>query len=668
MRPSDLSRLHAVTDPRVHPDGRRIAFVVSTPDLEADAYVRRIHLWDATDGATRQLTHGPKDAAPQWSPDGGHLAFLRAGSGKDDHPQLAILPTDGGEACVLTDLALGVTDLTWSSDSAWIVVVGVSWSDELAALADDERRRRPRRITRIPYRADDEGWIYDRRSHLWLVDVTGTQQPRCLTAGPYDETAPAFRPGGGTVVFVSQRRPDRETNPGVEVYEVDVTGGDPRLLVDSGLWSRPVPLADGALLVDGLPDPFDWPAPTGLFLCDSDGRLTRLAGELDRDITVPDGARATDAGLLVTVGDRGRTHAYRIKRDGSYECVVAGNRAVTGLTASPDDATIAFTATDPADPGELWRVADGAPRRLTDVNVDLRSNGDVLATQHFTFTRDGAEIDGWVVLPAGFEQRDDIPLLLNVHGGPMSQYGFDFFDEFQVYAGAGYAVVGINPRGSSGRGIQWARALVGQWSDHGSVDMLDLEAAVDAVLERFANVSRERLGIMGGSYGGFATARILARQSRFRSAVVERGLLNFVSFGGTSDIGTFFDRMFVGRTMPDDALTLWSASPMSTAHRITTPTLIVHAEQDHRCPIEQAEQLFTMLRRNGVESELLRFADESHELSRSGAPRHRVERFDAILDWHDRHLAVGHKRGQTPAAAEPGSAEAAVAPLPEVRE
>jgi dipeptidyl aminopeptidase/acylaminoacyl peptidase len=299
---------------------------------------------------------------------------------------------------------------------------------------------------------------------------------------------------------------------------------------------------------------------------------------------------------------------------------------------------VAFTATSLADPGELWRVADGTEERLTTINDDLRTDGNLVATEHVTFARGDDEIDAWVLLPP--DAGADVPLLLNVHGGPTTQYGFGFFDEFQVYAAAGYGVVGINPRGSSGRGRAWARAIVGTWTDGGSPDTLDLEAAVDMVLERYPQVARDRLGVMGGSYGGYATARLLARTDRFRSAVVERGLLNWVSFGGTSDIGAFFDRMFMDRALPADAAALWAASPVAHADRISTPTLVIHAEHDWRCPVEQGEQLFVMLRRHGVDAELLRFPDEGHELSRSGSPKHRVERFEAILDWHAHHLGA----------------------------
>lgn len=330
MRPSDLARLHTVGDPRVHPDGQRIAFVVFTPDLDDDTYVRTIHLWDPQAGA-RQLTHGPKDASPRWSPDGRRLAFLRTGGGDKDLPQLAVLPVGGGEARVCTALPLGVTDLAWAPDSRHLAVVGVEWTPDLADLDDDERARRPRHINRIPYRDDLEGWIHDRRSHIWLVDADGATDPRCLTPGDDDESAPTFRPDGRTVVFTSRRGEDRETNPGAELYEVDVDGGDPVLLVGTGLWGRPACVDDNRLVVHGLNDPFAWPSPARLYRHDRDGGLTDLSVGLDRHVTFDlPAAVVTAGGYLALVHDRGRSHVYRFGEDRSPELVVGGDRLVTG--------------------------------------------------------------------------------------------------------------------------------------------------------------------------------------------------------------------------------------------------------------------------------------------------------------------------------------------------
>ena len=230
-----------------------------------------------------------------------------------------------------------------------------------------------------------------------------------------------------------------------------------------------------------------------------------------------------------------------------------------------------------------------------------------------------------------------VPLLLNVHGGPASQYGFGLFDEFQVYASAGYGVVACNPRGSSGRGEEWVEAVKGKaW---GKVDLEDVRAVVDVALDQFPRLDSNRMGIMGGSYGGFLTSWIIGHEDRWKSAVVERALTVWNSFSGTSDIAGVFAENYLESDYPEGWDVWWKLSPLSIAHNVTTPTLILHSEEDWRCPIEQAEQYFMALLRNGTSTEFVRFPGEGHELSRSGKPRHRQERFEAILDWHSRHLA-----------------------------
>jgi len=249
------------------------------------------------------------------------------------------------------------------------------------------------------------------------------------------------------------------------------------------------------------------------------------------------------------------------------------------------------------------------------------------------------ELDVWVYLPPGDEK---VPLLFIIHGGPNAQYGWAFFDEFQIYAGAGYGVVATNPRGASGRGREFVRGALGRWNEERPPDLEDLLAAVDAAVEQFDRLDPDRMGIMGGSYGGLITAKILATDHRFKSAVPERGLYNFASFAGTSDIGFVFPREYVAERDYDDWSALWDASPLRTAHRITTPCLVIHSDADFRCPIEQGEQLFAVLIDNGVEAEFLRFPGESHELSRSGTPAHRRHRFEAILEWHGRYLLAAN--------------------------
>jgi dipeptidyl aminopeptidase/acylaminoacyl peptidase len=655
VRPSDLDHLAVPGDPQLHPDGRRVAYVLTELDVEEDRYVRTIHL--AREGTSRRFTHGPSDTTPRWSPDGRWLALLRKGTAEGERSQLHVMPADGGEAQRRTDLPLGVSDLAWSPDSTQLVVVGTEWAPELAELDDDERRRVPRRITRLPYRSDTQGWVHERRDHLWLVDAAGDADPRCLTPGDLDQSSPVWRPDGAAIAFLGDPEDWPETDPHTGVFELELATDRVRPLVAPGMWSSVDYDPAGNVYLTGLRDPLDWPAPNAVWRVVDQGPDAAPVGvttHLDRD-AVPNsppcatvGPRFVEGGFLTALEGRGVTSLVHVRTEGwepgggepEVTELVAGRRCVTGYAARPDGSGVAFTATDPATPGELYWREGGKERCVTDLTVGFRTKVDIRPTERFTFQREDVELDVWAILPDGFEaaQPATVPVLFMIHGGPTAQYGEHFFDEFQVGAGAGYLVVATNPQGSSGRGTAWSRAVVGAWGDEDSVDTLDLEAVVDAALARYPQADPARVGIMGGSYGGYATARLLARTDRYRAAIVERGLLQWESFSGTSDIGPYFDRMFLSTSLPDGVGTHRAASPVGTAGRITTPTLVLHSEHDWRCPIEQGEQFFVALKRAGVETEFVRFPDEGHELTRSGAPKHRVERFEVVLDWHDRHL------------------------------
>jgi dipeptidyl aminopeptidase/acylaminoacyl peptidase len=325
--------------------------------------------------------------------------------------------------------------------------------------------------------------------------------------------------------------------------------------------------------------------------------------------------------------DSGRVGVLTVDPQGECRIAVGGERVVTGFDVA--DGRLVFTATNPTAPASLYESTHGDEGFLAGDAPDV----DLVEPQHFRVRAGDGEIDVWVLVPPDVESA---PVLLNIHGGPASQYGFGFFDEFQVYAGAGFGVVACNPRGSSGRGDAYLQAVTGEgW---GIVDTEDVTEALDAALEHFPHLDADSIGIMGGSYGGFLTAWMIALDDRFRSAVVERALLSWTSFSGTSDIAGRFAGYYLAAEYPDGWERSWDASPLAHAHRVTTPTLVLHSESDLRCPIEQAEQYFMALLRNGTPAELLRFPGEGHEMSRSGKPRHRVERFDAIIEWHRRWI------------------------------
>jgi dipeptidyl aminopeptidase/acylaminoacyl peptidase len=639
MQLDDLSRYRSVADPRLHPDATRVAFSVSRLDLEDDRYERAIWLWDGL--SPRRLTRGSGDSTPRWSPDGSRLAFLRKEPGEKASAQVAIMSVDGGEASTVTDLPLGVQTIEWSPDGNRLVAVAGVWTGEWADLDDEERARRPRRIDRVPFRFDNRGWVHDRRSHLYLIDPEGVDQPRPLTSGDFDEEWPHWRPDGKAIAFISARHERRGFEPGAEVLEVDVESGEIRPIVDRGQWSHVSYRPDGAVHVVGQPDPWAHPSIDSVWRLESNGSLTDLTGGLDRS-TFPYSPAISPAGpqwigesFLTCLEDSGRVRVVRVAPDGGVQPFLGGDRVISGVSTAPDGSTTAFVATTPIDPGELYLYSDGQERRVTGLNESFRAGVGLVAPEHFTVSSDDIDIDTWVYVPEG---DGSVPALLNIHGGPATQYGFGFFDEFQMFAGAGYAVVACNPRGSSGRGVEFVRAVTGDgW---GVVDSADVTAALEAALDRFDRLDGDRLGVMGGSYGGFLAAWLIAHDDRYRSAIVERALLSWVSFAGTSDIGPTFGRFYLNADPPGGSERLWEVSPLATADRITTPTLIIQSEQDHRCPIEQAEQFFTILLRQGVDTEFIRFPGEGHELSRSGKPRHRRERFECILEWHRRHLAA----------------------------
>jgi dipeptidyl aminopeptidase/acylaminoacyl peptidase len=335
--------------------------------------------------------------------------------------------------------------------------------------------------------------------------------------------------------------------------------------------------------------------------------------------------------------DAGNTHVYRVKADGSAapEPVVGGERGVTGFDLR--DGRVVHSATTPT---ELTELYDG-DTKLTQVGGTFAESRELVPPERFTATSaDGSEVEAWIIRPVALEEGSRYPVLLNIHGGPFTQYGNRFFDEFQVYAAAGYAVIYSNPRGSSGYSEEWGRAIRGPANGGpgwGTVDYDDLMAVTDEALRRFEFCDPERVGVMGGSYGGYMTSWIVSHTDRFRAACSERAVNNLFSEFGSSDFGAFFKATWGVFPFEDPEVYL-KHSPTTYAADITTPLLIVHSENDLRCPIEQAEHLFGILRLLKRDVEFLRFPAESHELSRSGSPVHRVTRFEAILDFFDRHL------------------------------
>jgi len=647
MRPEDVYELVNAGDPRISPDGSRIAYTVTTLDADANEYKGAI--WVAPvdgSGEPRKFTSGERrDTTPRWSPDGAWLAFASNRGDEKAPAAIYVIPAEGGESRKLTDLKESVEAIVWSPDSGRIAFTA-RVPDE-AYEEEDEKKRRPRRFTRVFHKLDSVGWTGDRRKHVFVVDLDGGE-PRQLTTGDFEHGTPTWSPDGRRLVFDGMRDERWDTMLISRLYVIDVDGDDePRALTgDEASYSEPSFSADGSRIAYHTvveDDTYPHHGQVGVMNADGSGNRV-LTASLDRQCApYPDLREPLWVGdtLYFSIEDRGNVHLYAVPADGSAEpaIVVGGERVIGGYDLQGD--ALAFVASTHTTMRELY-VGEEC-RRVTDVGAAFVSGRELVEPERFTaVSADGYDVDAWLVRPAGFEEGRRYPAILTIHGGPFTQYQTGFFDEFQVYSGGGYVVLFSNPRGGSGYSEEHGRAIRGPIGDTGpgwgTRDYEDVMAVVDTALERYDFIDPDRLGVIGGSYGGYMTSWIVGHTDRFRAAISERAVNHLVSFHGSSDYGFTFKGYF-GAFLHEDVELYLRLSPATYADRMTTPLLILHSEDDLRCPVEQAEQLFTTLRLMGRDVEFVRFPHgEGHELSRSGGPIHRVQRFDVILDWFSRKL------------------------------
>jgi dipeptidyl aminopeptidase/acylaminoacyl peptidase len=641
MRPEDVYELTGVGDPRVRPGGAEVAYVVWTIDREENEY--RTSIWLAkVDGSEppRQFTTGKQDSAPRWSPDGTQLAFVSKRGDEKAKRQLYVLPAGGGEPRCLTELKDDVGEPAWSPDGTRIAFT--ARVPDPAYEEEDDKKRAPRRFTRLLFKLDSVGWTGDRRRHVYVVPADGSEKPTQLTDGDFEDSRPAWTPDGASIAFSSARSEDWDIELLGDVYVVPAEGGEPeRVTAGDAAYFASSYSPDGRwLAVKWDPGGYDFPRNTQIGVMAADGSGFRLLTEsLDRTCDPYPEIREPiwDGGSIVfAIEDGGNVHLYRVSPEGGAPELVAGGDIVLSGYDVVDGVVVRTGSTAPG-LSELY----AGDRQLTEVGTAFAAGRELSAPERFTaISKDGSEVDAWVARPAGFEEGTRYPTLLQIHGGPFTQYGNGFFDETQVYAGGGYVVLYANPRGSSGYAEAWGRAIMGPGElgpGWGSVDYEDLMATVDTALEKFDFIDPERLGVLGGSYGGYMTSWIVSHTNRFKAACSERAVNHMLSMYGSSDVGWVF-KGYHGAFAHEDPQLYLDMSPWSYAKDIETPLLILHSEQDLRCNIEQAEQLFTTLRLLKKEVELVRFPAESHELSRSGNPVHRVQRFEIILDFFDRHL------------------------------
>ncbi|MTD16777.1 alpha/beta fold hydrolase [Nakamurella sp. YIM 132087] len=658
MKAADLETLHTLSRPALLHDGR-VVVALARPDLESNKYQGGLWVIDpdappveggSTPAATR-LTFGGRDSAPVASPDGRSIVFLRAVDG--GKPQLMLMPADGGEPRTLISPPLGAGGVVFSPDGTRIAyVAGVP---EQGRYGTDEKidgdAEAPRPIRAMNYRRDGRGFLADQPLQVFVLGLAEGSEPVQLTGSSVDVGEIAFTADGSALLVTrsegadtfredllrlplppadgadgADEKGERALEEGV-VKAVEFSGGlSGQRDTDAGLLFVAVPF-------EGV----DYSGRTaGVHLATADGSVRRLTDTETVDIDLESGTPVLrDGRVLAGVLHRGRVELRTFPVDAAdlpleaMHVLLGGELVVRSFTVRGD--RLAAVVGVPGDPAEVvvLDLTDGTHRTVSDFGAVLAA-GACRQVEITAIAPDGYPVHGFLVLPEGDGPH---PVLLDVHGGPHAQYTWGFFDEAQAYAGAGYAVVLPNPRGSAGYGQEHGMAVRYRM---GTVDVADVLALLDAALER-ADLDAERVGVMGGSYGGFMTSWLVAHHpERFVAGISERAVNAWDSFAGSSDIGWFFAENYVGTTR--DAQ--WQASPLAYADKVGVPLLIIHSEQDWRCPVEQAQRLFVALRLRGAETEMLLFPGEGHELSRSGRPQHRAQRFAAILDWWERYLPV----------------------------
>ncbi len=669
----DLYNIVSLSDPRFSPDGQWLAYVRTEMDRKINGYKSAIWTMPARGEGKRgrPFTSGDKrDSSPRWSPDGRWLAFVSDRGDDKTKPQIYLMPTDGGEARRLTAMENGAGEPQWSPDGKRLAFTSrlnaTEMAQELAAADEpetapdpDEIKRRaeekakaeaaktdPRVIDRFVYRAGTS-YYDDRTAHLYVLDLdveTGevVGRPQRLTQDERNYADPHWLPDGSALLATVDRRPGEDdffSYP--DLVRVPLDGGQPQFLTGPETADHnPRPSPDGRWIAyNSLPGDVWSIANAEIKLIPASGGEPRvLTAELDAHAQElcwsPDGAS-----IYFLVGEKGRVDLRRLSLDGgSIETVSGGEREIEAYALSPDGSQVGFVASTDRAPYDLY-VADleGSERPLTQANggwLAGRTLGDV---EDLWFEGpDGMPIHGWIVKPPDFDPGQKYPLVLSIHGGPhamWSRHGASMWHEWQVLAAAGYVVFASNPRGSDGYGRDFRAAALNRW---GEADLPDLLAGLELVLAK-GYVDAERLVVTGGSYGGFMTAWIVGHDDRFKAAVSQRGVYDLISFYSTTDIPRFAEREF-GCPPWEDPELMWKYSPLAYVENVHTPLLLLHSENDYRAPIPAAEGLFVALRRLGREVELVRYPREGHELSRSGEPKHRVDRLERIVAWFDKYV------------------------------
>lgn len=643
----DLLRIRGVSDPQLSPEGAWVAYTVSTADTVGDKRDADVWMtsWDGKRSVRLTFT-GEREHSARWSPEGRHLAFLSSRDDPRDVAQVWLLDRRGGEARRVTDLPGGVSDYAWSPDGSRLALVASDPDPDQPLPGEDSTEHRPEPIVvdRYRFKYDEVGYLGAEREHLYVFTLAA-RKAELITPGEYDELSPSWSPDGRSIAFLSRRRADYDRTDNWDIYVVAAqAGAEPRQLttyVGADMdpeWGNRAPSwsPDGKLIayVQGGKPELLYYGGHKLAIVPVDGGPARvLTTSLDRNVLSPTFSPDGSSVLFLLEDDR-VTHLARVPAGGGeVERLVEGKRTIEDLSVGRDG-RIALTSSTPEHPTEVFAVERGGLRKLSAQNDAWLRGVRLATTEEISFkSRDGTPIHGFMLKPPDYRPGTRYPTLLRIHGGPVWQFYHDFANlDWQVFAANGYVVVGVNPRGSSGRGEKFSTAIFADWGEKDGEDVL---AAVDHAVS-LGVADPARLGIGGWSYGGILTNQVIARDRRFKAAISGAGQGNALAGYGT-DMYALEYELELGK--PWANLETWKrvSRPFLRADRIVTPTLFVCGAEDWNVPLLNSEQMYQALKSLGRETELVIYPGEAHDIRRPSFVLDRMERY---LAWYGKYLGA----------------------------
>jgi dipeptidyl aminopeptidase/acylaminoacyl peptidase len=665
LEATDLFQLRFLHSVALSPDGSQVAYTVMQPDRETNRNHFSLWLVPADGGEARLVVEGePQDPAPNWSPDGTQLAFVgRSGAATQIH---VFTPSGSADIRQITHGEHSATMPIWSPDGTQLLYLGKvpALPEPWYPVAYGQGQTKPKVITRTRYKFDGMGWFDHLRNQLFVVSaasgaarqvthgITGVGHPVWTSERGVPIGRPVWSPDGMRIAFVMAPDEDEEGDGPCDVWTVDVQSGElTRVTPHDGLYGAPAWSPDGSrLAVLGTPFPRIVGYVNWLWtVAASGGPLTLVT---DSDLALGSGVLADNGAptqtqpvwandhIYVLAAAEGAAQVWSVEANGGTPApVTSGAHAIGSWSISSDGATLAYNASTPTNPGELfiYRIGQDASlaQQVTALNERLLAEIALGEPEEIWLSPEGesgAQVQAWVIKPPGFDAGARYPLVLQMHGGPTALYGWSWWIEFQILAGRGFVVVAPNPRGSSGYGQDFATAIYRDWCDAPTTDLL---AAVDYVIDQ-GYVDPDQLYLTGGSYGGYLVNWIVTQTDRFRAGVSGRCVSDLRTLVLADDVGTSLVEHFGG--MPWDEPELYAyGSPITHIARCKTPLLLEHQEADHRCPMDQAEQVYNALKRLGIPVEMVIYPNESHGMSRNGGPLNRVDRLTRMVDWFERY-------------------------------